>query len=53
VYVFTSPARKANFEKSGELGVAIIKTGYGQDGETIIFDSEEAVKEYDKRHVKK
>ncbi|MBU6391495.1 MAG: hypothetical protein KGJ87_01705 [Planctomycetota bacterium] len=53
VYVFTSPARKTNFEKSGEIGVAIIKTGYGHDGETIIFDSEEALKEYDKRHVKK
>jgi hypothetical protein len=28
LYVFTSPARKMNFEKSGELGVAIIKIGY-------------------------
>ena len=53
VYVFTSPARKTNFEKSGELGVAIIKTGYGPDGETIVFDSEEALKEYDNRHSKK
>lgn len=53
IYVFTSPARKTNFEKSGELGVAIIKTGYGKGGETVVFDSDEAVKEYDKRHFKK
>lgn len=53
IYVFTSPARKTNFEKSGEPGVAIIKTEYGQDSETIIFNSEEAQKEYDNRHSKK
>lgn len=53
LYVFTSPTRKADFEKSGECGKAIIKIGYGPDGETVVFDSDEAVREYDKRHVKK
>ena len=53
LYVFTSPTRKADFEKSGELGAAIIKIGYGTNGETVVFDSDEAVKEYDNRHPKK
>lgn len=44
---------KTNFEKSGEPGVAILKIEYGQDGETIIFNSDEAQKEYDNRHSKK
>ena len=53
LYVFTSPTRKENFEKSGELGVSIIKIGYGPNGETVVFDSDEAVKEYDNRHPQK
>ncbi|MFO0795457.1 MAG: hypothetical protein U0586_15500 [Candidatus Brocadiaceae bacterium] len=53
LYVFTSPTRKAEFEKTGEMGKSIIKIGYGQNGETVVFDSDEAVKEYDKRHTKK
>ncbi|MDR4506928.1 MAG: hypothetical protein MRJ65_01605 [Candidatus Brocadiaceae bacterium] len=50
IYVFTSSQRKADFEKSGELGKGIIKVGYGQKGETVVFDSDEAVKKYDARH---
>ncbi|MDO8141765.1 MAG: hypothetical protein Q6358_09730 [Candidatus Brocadiales bacterium] len=53
LYVFTSPTRKENFEKSGELGVSIIKIGYGPNGETVVFDSDEAVKEYDNRYLQK
>lgn len=53
LYVFTSPTRKAEFEKTGEMGKSIIKIGYGPNGETVVFDSDEAVKEYDKRHLKK
>lgn len=52
LYVFVSPDRKAAFEKSGELGKGIIKIGYGQNGETVVFDSEEAVIEYESRRVK-
>ena len=50
LYVFTSPTRMASFEKSGELGTGIIKIGYGVNGETVVFDSDEAVKEYNNRH---
>ncbi|HHT9108539.1 MAG TPA: hypothetical protein ACFYEF_09475 [Candidatus Wunengus sp. YC63] len=53
LYVFTSPARKAEFEKTGEMGKSIIKIGYGSNNETVVFDSDEAVVEYDKRHLKK
>jgi hypothetical protein len=49
LYVFTSPTRKADFEKSGELGIGIIKIGHGPNGETVIFDSDDAVREYEKR----
>ncbi len=49
-YVFVSPTRKMDFEKSGEPGKAIIKIGHGPHGETVVFDSDEAVKEYDNRH---
>ena len=50
LYVFTSPTRMASFEKSGELGTGIIKIGYGVNGKTVVFDSDEAVKEYNNRH---
>ncbi len=53
LYVFTSPTRKAEFEKTGEMGKSIIKIGYGSNNETVVFDSGEAVVEYDKRHLKK
>ncbi len=53
LYVFTSPTRKAEFEKTGEMGKSIIKIGYGSNNETVVFDSDEAVVEYDKRHLKK
>lgn len=53
LYVFTSPTRKTNFEKSGEMGMAIAKIGYGPNGETVVFDSDDAVREYDNRHARK
>ena len=52
-YVFTSPERLKDFEKSGELGKAVIKIGYGPNGETVVFDSDEALREYDKKKKKK
>ena len=39
-------------KKSGELGTGIIKIGYGVNGETVVFDSEEAVVEYESRIIK-
>ncbi|KAB2834111.1 MAG: hypothetical protein F9K48_06960 [Candidatus Brocadia sp.] len=53
LYVFASSTRKAKFEKSGELGKGIIKIEYGPNGETVVFDSEETLKEYDHCHLKK
>ena len=53
LYVFTSPTRKADFEKTGELGKSITRIGYGPNNETVVFDSDEAVMEYDNRHFKK
>lgn len=48
LYIFASSERMASFEKSGELGKGIIKIGCGPNGETVIFDSDEAVKEYER-----
>ncbi|MDN3511282.1 MAG: hypothetical protein NG784_08250 [Candidatus Jettenia sp.] len=53
LYIFTSPAQKAEFEKTEEMGKSIVKIGYGPNGEIVVLDSDEAVKEYDKRHSKK
>ncbi len=53
LYVFTSPTCKANFEKTGEMGKSITKIGYGTNNETVVFDSDEAVVEFDNRHFKK
>src|SRR3989304_4353853 len=50
LYIFASHGRRADFEKTGELGTGIIKVGYGENGETVVFDSDEAVKEYNNRH---
>ena len=52
LYAFISPKKRADFEKSGEIGVAITKIGYGPNGETVVFDTNEAIAEYDKRHGK-
>ena len=45
IYVFASGARYEAFEASGgaEIGVAITRLGFGPNGETVVFDSEDAV----------
>ncbi len=53
LYVFSSVEGKTAFEKLGEIGKGIIKIGHGPDGKTVVFDSDEAVKEYDKCHSEK
>lgn len=53
LYIFASRGRRADFEKTGELGTGIIKVGYGVNGETVVFDSDKAVKEYNNRHSEK
>jgi hypothetical protein len=50
IYVFNNMTQFADWEKSGEMGVAITLLGYGPNGETMIFDSEEAIHLYNFKH---
>jgi hypothetical protein len=52
IYVFANGARFDAFEKSGgaEIGVAITRPGYGPNGETVVFDSEDAINLYNYKH---
>ena len=52
IYVFASGQRFDAFEKSGgaEIGVAITRPGYGPNGETVVFDSEDAINLYNYKH---
>ena len=53
IYVFAIGQRYDSFQKSGatEIGVpAITRPGYGPNGETIVFDSEDAVNLYNFKH---
>jgi hypothetical protein len=52
IYVFASGARFDAFQKSGgaEIGVAITRPGYGSNGETVVFDSEDAINLYNYKH---
>ena len=40
IYVFNNQRVFVDWQKSGELGVAITLLGYGPAGETMVFDSE-------------
>ncbi len=52
IYVFASGQRFDMFQKSGgaEIGVAITRPGYGPNGETVVFDSEDAINLYNYKH---
>jgi hypothetical protein len=54
IYVFASGARYEAFEASAgaEIGVAITRLGFGPNGETVVFDSEDAVNLYNFKHGK-
>jgi hypothetical protein len=54
IYVFAKGARYEAFQKSGgaEIGVAISRPAYGPQGETVIFDSEDAINYYNFKHSK-
>jgi hypothetical protein len=54
IYVFAIGSRYDAFEKSGgaEIGVAITRLGYGANGETVVFDSEDAINYYNYKHNK-
>jgi len=54
IYVFISPKAKAEFEKSGRTGKdTVTGIGFGPDGETVVFESGFAQKEYEARHTEK
>lgn len=50
IYVFNNQRVFMDWEKSGEVGVAITLLGYGPAGETMVFDSEEAIHLYNFKH---
>lgn len=50
IFVFNNQRVFVDWEKSGELGVAITLLGYGPNGETMVFDSEEAIHLYNFKH---
>ena len=54
IYVFASAQRYDTFQKSGgaEIGVAITRLGFGPNGETVVFDSEDAINYYNYKHDK-
>ena len=38
IFVFNNMAQFSDWEKSGEMGVAITLLSYGPNGETMVFD---------------
>jgi hypothetical protein len=52
IYVFAIGKRFDTFDKSGgsEIGQAITRLGYGPNGETVVFDSEDAINLYNFKH---
>src|SRR5262245_34264861 len=52
IYVFSIGQRYDAFQKSdgAEIGQAITRTGYGPNGETVVFDSENAINLYNFKH---
>jgi phosphate-selective porin OprO/OprP len=50
IYVFNNMAVYEEWKKSGEIGKSITRVGAGPNGETLVFDSEEAIHLYNFRH---
>src|SRR5262245_5043679 len=52
IYVFAAWSRYDAFTKSGgaDLGPVIERRGYGPSGETVVFDSQQAINLYNFRH---
>jgi hypothetical protein len=50
IYVFAIAKEAEAFEKSGEMGKSLTRLGYGPNGETMIFDSEDAIGLYNLKH---
>jgi predicted AlkP superfamily pyrophosphatase or phosphodiesterase len=43
LYVFAQAAALERWEASGEAGQGIVRLGYGPKGETVVFDSDDAI----------
>ncbi len=52
IYVFASSQRYEAFQRGSEATGAITRPGYGPHGETVVFDSEDAVNLYNFKHDK-
>ena len=50
IFVFYYMNRYVEWKQSGEIGVAITRISYGPNGETVVFDSNEAVNMYNYKH---
>jgi hypothetical protein len=52
IYVFASPSRYQTFVRSdgADIGPAIERPGYGPGGETVVFDSRNAINLYNFKH---
>ncbi len=50
IYVFSTGKRADMFEKSGEIGQAITRLGAGPNGETVVFENEDAINLYNFKH---
>jgi hypothetical protein len=50
IYVFSSGKRADLFEKSGEMGPSVTRLGVGPNGETVVFENEDAINLYNFEH---
>ena len=50
IYVFADARSCDLFQKGGEMGNSITRPSYGPNGETVVFDSEEAISLYNFKH---
>ena len=50
IYVFNNMKAYDEWKKGGEMGKSITRVGAGPNGETIVFDSEEAIHLYNFKH---
>lgn len=50
IYVFTVMSSFETFDKGGEMGRSITRINYGPKGETVVFDSEDAINLYNFKH---
>ena len=50
IYVFNLGAEYERWGQTGETGRAITRLNYGPAGETVVFDSEEAIDLYNFKH---